>query len=60
MQKFKDEIKTIVDAHKERRAVGDYTPAPFLDTVLDEIDDEDELISQAITFMIGGFHTTGF
>jgi len=59
LQTFKDEIKTIVDAHKERRAVGDYTPAPFLDTVLDEIDDEDELISQAITFMIGGFHTTG-
>lgn len=46
-------------AHIDRKKSGDYDLAPFLDTVLDNIDDEDDIIHQAITFLIGGFHTSG-
>ena len=56
---FKAEMKKIVTEHKIRREDGDYSLAPFLDTLLDNLDDEDEIVHQAITFMIGGFHTTG-
>jgi len=59
LAEFKEEMKTIVVEHKKRKHNGDYDRAPFLDTALDNIDDEDEIIHQAITFMIGGFHTTG-
>ena len=56
---FKAEMKKIVTEHRIRKEDGDYSLAPFLDTLLDNIDDEDEVVHQAITFMIGGFHTTG-
>jgi len=57
---FKKEISRIVSEHRENRNAGDYNLAPFLDAIMDNIeDDEDELLHQAITFMIGGFHTTG-
>ena len=56
---FKAEMRKIVTEHKIRRDDGDYSLAPFLDTLLDNLDDEDEIVHQAITFMIGGFHTTG-
>ena len=56
---FKNEMKKIVIEHRIRKGDGDYSLAPFLDALLDNLDDEDEIIHQAITFMIGGFHTTG-
>ena len=56
---FKLQIKKIVQAHIDKKNAGDYDLAPFLDAVLDNIDDEDDIIHQAITFMIGGFHTSG-
>ena len=56
---FKKEMKKIVIEHRNRKGEGDYSLAPFLDALLDNLDDEDEIIHQAITFMIGGFHTTG-
>ena len=59
VQDFKNEIKRIVEAHIRVRDAGDYDPAPFLDALIDNIDDEDEIVHQAITFMIGGFHTSG-
>ena len=59
VQNFKNEIKRIVEAHIEVRNVGDYEPAPFLDALINNIDDQDEIVHHAITFMIGGFHTSG-
>ena len=59
VQDFKNEIKRIVEAHIRVKDAGDYDPAPFLDALIDNIDDEDEIVHQAITFMIGGFHTSG-
>jgi len=59
LESFKQNIKIIVKAHIDRKNSGDYDLAPFLDTVLDNIDDEDDIIHQAITFLIGGFHTSG-
>jgi cytochrome P450 family 20 subfamily A len=59
VQNFKNEIKRIVEAHIEKKNAGDYDTAPFLDALIDNIDDKDEIIHQAITFMIGGFHTSG-
>ena len=56
---FKAEMRTIVQEHKRRKHAGDYYKAPFLDISLDNFDDEDEIVHQAITFMTGGFHTTG-
>ena len=56
---FKSEMKKIVTEHRARKDDGDYNLAPFLDAIIDNLDDEDEVIHQAITFMIGGFHTTG-
>ena len=56
---FKSEMKKIVTEHRNRKEEGDYSLAPFLDALLDNLDDEDEIIHQAITFMIGGFHATG-
>ena len=56
---FKNEMKKIVIEHRIRKGDGDFSLAPFLDMLLDNLDDEDEIIHQAITFMIGGFHTTG-
>ena len=56
---FKSEMKNIVKEHRARKEDGDYNLAPFLDAIIDNLDDEDEIIHQAITFMIGGFHTTG-
>lgn len=59
LDEFKEIIRKVVCDHKEKRESGDYTKAPFLDTLLDYTDDMDEIISQSITFMVGGFHTTG-
>lgn len=56
---FKEEMRRIVIRHKKLKEDGDFDIAPFLDTALDNIEDEDEVIHQAITFMIGGFHTSG-
>ena len=56
---FKAEMRTIVGEHKRRKENGDYDKAPFLDTTLENIEDEDEIVHQAVTFMTGGFHTTG-
>jgi len=56
---FKETIRKVVHFHKQRKDSGEYDLAPFLDIVLDNVDDEEEIVSQAITFMIGGFHTTG-
>jgi cytochrome P450 family 20 subfamily A len=58
LENFKLEIKNIVKAHVDKKIDGDYDLAPFLDAVLDNIDDEDDIIHQAITFLIGGFHTS--
>lgn len=33
--------------------------APFLDCILDTIEDEEEEDAEVSGFMIGGFHTTG-
>ncbi len=42
------------------RAENDYERAPFLDTLLDHYSDDPEYVaSQVITFLVGGFHTTG-
>ena len=41
------------------RETGDYELAPFLDCLLDNIEDEEMVYAEAITFIIGGFHTTG-
>ena len=46
---FKNEIKRIVEAYIEVRNVGDYEPAPFLDALIDNIDDQDEIVHHAIT-----------
>jgi len=59
VKSFKKEIRRIVEAYIDVRNIGDYDPAPFLDALIDNIDDQDEIIHQAITFMIGGFHTSG-
>ena len=56
---FNTEIKRIVEVHMEHTKPGDYEPVPFLDALIDNIEDEDEIVHQAITFMIGGFHTSG-
>merc|ERR1711953_1631707 len=59
LSEFKAEMRTIVEEHKRRKYNGDYDRAPFLDIALENCDDEDEIVHQAITFMTGGFHTTG-
>ena len=59
LENFKLNIKEIVKAHTDKKNSGDYDLAPFLDVVLENIDDEDDMIHQAITFLIGGFHTSG-
>jgi len=60
LEKFKQGISKIVSEHRENRNAGDYHLAPFLDTLIDNIeDDDDEILHQAITFLTGGFHTTG-
>ncbi len=41
------------------RSGGDYELAPFLDSLLDNASDEEELVADAISFVVGGFHTTG-
>eukprot|EP00091_Calanus_sinicus_P016893 TRINITY_DN3652_c0_g1_i2.p1 TRINITY_DN3652_c0_g1~~TRINITY_DN3652_c0_g1_i2.p1 ORF type:complete len:447 (+),score=111.64 TRINITY_DN3652_c0_g1_i2:82-1422(+) len=59
LENFKLEIKRIVQARIAKKNAGDYDLAPFLDVVLDNIDDEEDIIYQAITFMVAGFHTSG-
>merc|ERR1712126_626927 len=59
MKDFKETVRQVIEYHRERKNVGEYDVAPFLDSALDNIDDEDELVHQVITFMVGGFHTTG-
>lgn len=60
LKQFKNICKHIVDEHKKARDSGDYEKAPFLDTLLDHYGHDDEfVVSQTITFVVGGFHTTG-
>ncbi len=60
LQQFKNTCQRIVDEHKKARESGDYEKAPFLDTLLDHYGHDDEfVVAQTITFVVGGFHTTG-
>jgi len=59
VKEFKNIVWTLVVAHRERKASGEFDQAPFLDALLDNVDDDDDILAQAITFMVGGFHTTG-
>ncbi len=45
--------------HTNGRESGDYSKAPFLDLLLDNASDEEEIVADAVTFVVGGFHTTG-
>ena len=56
---FKKEMIRIMNRHKKLKQEKDFHIAAFLDAALDNIEDEDEVIHQAITFIIGGFHTSG-
>jgi cytochrome P450 family 20 subfamily A len=56
---FKNVVWQIVEAHRERKISGEFETAPFLDILLDHVDDDDDVLAQAITFLVGGFHTTG-
>ena len=45
---------------RARRDSGDYEKAPFLNTLLDHAGhDMEEVLSDAVSFMVGGFHTSG-
>lgn len=59
LEEFKEIIRKVVLDHKAKKESGDYARAPFLDSLLEYTNDMDELISQSITFFLGGFHTTG-
>jgi len=59
LKDFKEIVGEIIEFHRKRRNEGEYTKALFLDIALDNVDDKDELTHQAITYMVGGFHTTG-
>lgn len=59
LKNFKTIVGDMVRAHRARKDSGEYDAAPFLDNLLDHVDDEEDVISQAITFLVGGFHTTG-
>ena len=41
------------------RRLGDFERSPFLDALIDNASDEEEMASDAIGFVVGGFHTTG-
>ena len=41
------------------RNSGDYPVSPLLDTILDHAPDSEYAVSEAITLIVGGFHTTG-
>ena len=42
-------MKKVVTEHRNRREEGDYSLAPFLDALLDNLDDEDEIIDFRLT-----------
>merc|ERR1712002_677631 len=56
---FKEIVRDIINSHRERKYSGEYDVAPFLDILVDLLDDEEDMLAQAVTFLVGGFHTTG-
>jgi len=59
IENFKDIVTEIVESHRVRKYNGEYDVAPFLDILVDLLDDKEDMVSQAVTFLVGGFHTTG-
>lgn len=59
IKNFKDIVTELVNSHKDRKYSGEYDVAPFLDILVDLLDDEEDMVAQAVTFLVGGFHTTG-
>lgn len=56
---YYDSKLSISRSHPHSREAGDYHRAPVLDTLIDHVTDDDELIGDATAICVGGFHTTG-
>jgi len=41
------------------RDSGDYNQAPLLNAILDNSRDDEEVLADVVSFVVGGFHTTG-
>ena len=59
MDEFKNIVKRIADNQRRNIEEGDYERADFLNTLLEYSDEDEEIMAQALTFIVGGFHTTG-